>query len=154
MHHSPTRRFIPGQTRKSPRLRLPIPPTPLIPPLHRHQRLLQPRQRRGRHLQRQSRPRIRTHHRFRILRRASGPGWVRRRDARSCEVGAFAADGVVEVLGEGVVDDADEGFEVVGEGEGDGDVGVGVHEVCGAVDRVHDEGWGGGQAAGCGGFFA
>lgn len=77
-------------------------------------------------------------------------GW----DAGGGEVGALGVDGVVEVLGEGVVDDADEGFEVVGEGEGDGDVGVGVDEVCGAVDGVDYEGWGGGEAAGCGGFFA
>lgn len=41
---------------------------------------------------------------------------MRRGDAGGCEVGAFAVDGVVEELGEGVVDDADEGFEVVGEG--------------------------------------
>ena len=37
-------------------------------------------------------------------------------DTGGCEVGAFAVDGVVEVLGEGVVDDADESFEVVVEG--------------------------------------
>lgn len=37
-------------------------------------------------------------------------------DAGGGEVGAFAVDGVVEVLGEGVVDDADEGSELVGEG--------------------------------------
>ncbi len=74
--------------------------------------------------------------------------------ARGGEEGALAADGVVEVVGEGVVDDADEGPEVVGEGEGDGDVGVGVDEVCGAVDGVDDECWGGGEGAGGGGFFA
>ncbi len=77
-------------------------------------------------------------------------GW----DGGGGEVGAVAADGVVEVLGEGVVDDADEGAAVVGEGEGDGDVRVGVDEVGGAVDGVDDEGWGGGEVAGCGGFFA
>ena len=49
-------------------------------------------------------------------------------------------DGVVEVLGEGVVDYADEGLEVFGEGEGDGDVGVAVYEVGGAVYGVDDEG--------------
>lgn len=31
---------------------------------------------------------------------------------------------------------------------------MGVDEVCGSVDRVDYEGWGGGEAAGCGGFFA
>ena len=51
---------------------------------------------------------------------------------------------MIEVPGEGVVDDADEGDEVVGEGEGDGDVGVRVHEVGCAVDGVADEGWVGG----------
>lgn len=72
----------------------------------------------------------------------------------SREVGAFALDGVVEVLGEGIVDDTDEGFEFVGEGEGDGDIRVGVYEVGGSVYGVDDEGWGRGEAAGCGGFFA
>ena len=31
---------------------------------------------------------------------------------------------------------------------------MGVHEVGGSVYWVNDERWGGGQAAGCGGFFA
>lgn len=79
---------------------------------------------------------------------------MRRRDARSGEVGAFATDGMVEVLCEGIIDDADEGFELVGEGERDGDVGMSVDEVCGAVDRVDYEGWGWGEAAGSRGFFA
>lgn len=79
---------------------------------------------------------------------------MRSRDARGCEVGALAVDGVVEVLGEGIVDDADEGTELVGEGKGDGDVGMGVHKVHGAVYGVDDEGWGGGEAAGCRCFFA
>ena len=63
-------------------------------------------------------------------------------------------DGVVEMLGEGIIDDADEGFELVGEGEGDGDVGMSVYEVGGSVYWVAYEGWGGGEAARCGGFFA
>ena len=116
MHHGPTRRLVPGQTRKSLRLSLPIIPAPLIPPLHRHQRLLQPRQRRRRHLQRQLRHRVRADHRLRVLGPASGPGRMRGGNAGGGEVGAFAVDGVVEVLGEGVVDDADEGSELVGEG--------------------------------------
>ena len=62
-------------------------------------------------------------------------------------------DGVVDMLGEGVVDDADEGFEFVGEGKGDGDIWMSVHEVGGSVYRVHYEGWGWGETAGCGGFF-
>lgn len=68
----------------------------------------------------------------------------------------MAVNGGVEVVGEGVVDDADEGDEVVDEGEGDADVGVGVDEVCGAVDGVDDEGGGGGELgfAGDVGFFA
>ena len=79
---------------------------------------------------------------------------MRRRDAGGCEVGAFAMDGVVEMLDEGIVDDADEGFELVGERKGDGDVGMTVHEVGGSVYGVDYECWGGGEAAGCGGFFA
>lgn len=63
-------------------------------------------------------------------------------------------DGMVEVLGERIVDDADEGFELVGEGERDGDVGMCVHEVCGTVYRVDYEGWGRGEAAGRRGLFA
>lgn len=68
----------------------------------------------------------------------------------------MAVDGGVEMVGEGVVDDADEGDEVVDEGEGDADVGVGVDEVCGAVDRVDHEGGGGGELgfAGDVAFFA
>ena len=42
-------------------------------------------------------------------------GW----DAGGCEVSAFAADGMMEMLGEGVVDDTDYGFALDGEGEGD-----------------------------------
>ena len=79
---------------------------------------------------------------------------MRRGNAGSGEVGAFAVDGMVEVLGERIVDDADEGFELVGEGERDGDVGMCVHEVGGSVYRVDYEGWGGGEAAGRRGFFA
>ena len=41
---------------------------------------------------------------------------MRRRNTGGCEVGAFAMDGMVEMLDEGIVDDADEGFELVGEG--------------------------------------
>jgi len=64
-------------------------------------------------------------------------------------------DAVVELPQERVVDDADEGDEVVGEAEGDADVWVAVDEVCGAVDGVADEGWGGGEVcAGGVGFFA
>lgn len=63
-------------------------------------------------------------------------------------------DGVVEILSEGIVDDADERFELVGEGEGDGDVGMSVHEIGGSVYWVDYEGWGGGEAARRGGFFA
>lgn len=37
-------------------------------------------------------------------------------NARSCEVGTFAMDSMVNVLGKGIVNDADEGFELVGEG--------------------------------------
>lgn len=43
----------------------------------------------------------------------------------------------------------------MGEAEGDADVWVAVDEVCGAVDGVADEGWGGGEVcAGGVGFFA
>jgi hypothetical protein len=40
----------------------------------------------------------------------------------------------------GVVDDAYDGHLVDAEGEGDAHAGEGVDEVCGAVDRVTDEG--------------
>ncbi len=63
-------------------------------------------------------------------------------------------NGVVEMLNERVVDDANKRFELMGKGEGDGDVGVSVDEVGGSVYRVDYEGWGGGEAAGCGGFLA
>lgn len=63
-------------------------------------------------------------------------------------------NGMVEMLGEGVVDDADEGFELVGESEGDGDVGMSVYEVGGSVYWVDYESWGWGEAAGRGGFLA
>ena len=33
------------------------------------------------------------------------------------------------------------------EGKGNADVGVGMNEVCGAVDRVDDECWGGGEGS-------
>ena len=63
-------------------------------------------------------------------------------------------DRVIEVLGERIIDDADQRAEIVGKGEGDADVRMGVHEVCGAVDGVDDEGGGRGEVAGGGGFFA
>ena len=63
-------------------------------------------------------------------------------------------DGMIEVLGERIVDDANEGFELVGEGEGDGDVGMSMHEVGGSVYWVDYEGWGWGEAAGRRSFFA
>lgn len=78
-------------------------------------------------------------------------------NTRGCEEHAAAFDGAVEVLGERVVDDADKGFSVVGEGEGDGDVRVGVHEVGGAVYGIDYERGGGREAGGGGGggrFFA
>ena len=68
---------------------------------------------------------------------------MRSGDAGSCEIGAFAVDGVVELLCERIVDDADERFELVGEGEGDGDVGMSVDEVGGSVYGVDDKRWGG-----------
>ena len=79
---------------------------------------------------------------------------MRRGDDGGCEVGAFAMNSVVEMLGERVVDDTDEGFKLVGEGEGDGDVWMSVHEVGGSVYGVDYERWGGSEAARCGCFFA
>ena len=61
---------------------------------------------------------------------------------------------MVDLLGEGIIHDPHHRDEVHGEGEGDGDVRVSMHEVCGAVDGVEDEGWGGGECAGGGCFFA
>ena len=45
------------------------------------------------------------------------------------------------MLRERIVDDADEGHEVVCEGEGDGYVREGMDEIGGAVDGVADECW-------------
>lgn len=41
---------------------------------------------------------------------------MRRRNAGRRKVCAFAMDRMVKMLGEGIIDDADEGFELVGEG--------------------------------------
>ena len=79
---------------------------------------------------------------------------MRRGDAGGRKVGAFAVDGMIEVLGEWIVDDADKRLQLVGEGQGDGDIGMSVHKVGGSVDGVDYEGWGRGEAAGCGCFFA
>ena len=43
------------------------------------------------------------------------------------------------MLGEGIVDNADKGLEVVCEGERDGYVREGMDEIGGAVDRIADE---------------
>ncbi len=122
----------------------------LVAPFYGHESLREGGQRRWRGAQRQAR--------FRVC----GPdfcawsgvgGW----NTWGCEERAVAFDGAVKVLGEGVVDDADEGFSVVGEGEGDGDVRVGVHEVGGAVYGIDYERGGGREAGGGGGggrFFA
>ena len=63
--------------------------------------------------------------------------------ARVGEVGALAFDPRVEGFGEGVVDDAEDGFLVDGEAERDAEVGVAVEEVGGAVYGVDDavSGW-------------
>ena len=61
---------------------------------------------------------------------------------------------MVEMLGEGVVDDADEGLELVGECERYINIWMSVHEVGGSVDWVDYEGGGWGEAAGSGGLFA
>ena len=79
---------------------------------------------------------------------------MRSRDAGSCEIGAFTMNGVVKLLSERIVDDANERFELVSEGEGDGDVGMSVDEIGGSVYRVDDKGWGGSKAARFGSFFA
>jgi hypothetical protein len=57
----------------------------------------------------------------------------------------MAANCRPEEVGEGVVDNADDGLAVVAEAEGDADGRVAVDEVCGAVDGVDDECWGGGK---------
>ena len=72
---------------------------------------------------------------------------MRSGDAGSCEIGALAMDGVVELLSERIVDNANERFEIVGEGEGDGDVRVSVDEVGGSVYGINDKSWGGSKAA-------
>lgn len=64
-------------------------------------------------------------------------------------------NGGVELLRKGIVDDADERFELVGKGERDGHVGEGVNEVGGAVDGIDYESWRGRQTRrGCGRLFA
>ena len=65
---------------------------------------------------------------------------MRCRYAGACEVCAFAFDGVVEMLGKGIVDDSNQRLEIVREGERDADVGVGVDEVCSAIYWVDYEG--------------
>lgn len=64
-------------------------------------------------------------------------------------------NGGVELLRKRVVDDTDEGFELVGKAERDRYVGEGMDEVCGAVDRIDNEGWGRRETgSGCGRLFA
>ena len=63
-----------------------------------------------------------------------------------------ALDGGVEETRVGVVYDTDDGVACHGQAERDADVRVQVHEVCGAVDGVDDEGgrlrdYGGGWCA-------
>lgn len=61
----------------------------------------------------------------------------------------------IENLSKRIIDDSDDGFLVDCEAERDGDVGPSVEEVGCAVDRVDDEGGGGGEdVAGLVGFFA
>ena len=55
------------------------------------------------------------------------------------KIRAAAFDGVVDLLSEGVEDDADEGAQVVHESEGDTDVWVAVDEVGSPVYGVTDE---------------
>ena len=43
------------------------------------------------------------------------------------------------MLGERIVDNTDEGHEIMCEGEGDGDIREGVDEIGGTVDGVTDE---------------
>ena len=69
-----------------------------------------------------------------------------RGDARGGQVRTVAFYSGVQVLREGVVDNANKGFLVEGEGQGDRNVGVGVNEVCGAINGIDDEGWSGGEA--------
>ena len=57
------------------------------------------------------------------------------------EEGPLVADRVVEVLREGVVDDANLRDAVYCEAEGDADVGVGVHEVGRPIYRIDYETW-------------
>lgn len=60
-------------------------------------------------------------------------------------------NGGIKLLREWVVNDADEGFELVGKGERDGHVGEGVDEIRGAVNGIDYEGWRGCETGGgCG----
>ena len=48
---------------------------------------------------------------------------------------------MVELSGEGIVDDSDLGYQVVDEGKRYTDVGIGVDEVGGTIYWIADEGW-------------
>lgn len=62
---------------------------------------------------------------------------------------------MVEMLGEGIINDTDERDAVVYECERDADIGVAVHKIGGAVDGIADEGWSSGQRrVGVVGFLA
>lgn len=68
-----------------------------------------------------------------------------RRNVRAGEESALAFDGMIQMLREWVVDYSNEWHQFVREGEGDGYVRESVDEVRRAVDRIADEGRGGGK---------
>lgn len=77
------------------------------------------------------------------------------RERSSSHICSSPCNSRIESLSKRIIDDSDDGFFVDCEAEGDGDVGPSVEEIGCAVDRVDDEGGGGGEdVAGLVGFFA
>lgn len=77
------------------------------------------------------------------------------RPRSSSHICSSACNSRIESLSKRIIDDSDDGLFVDCEAEGDGDVGPSVEEIGRAVDRVDDEGGGGGEdVAGLVGFFA
>lgn len=147
---------FPGQGGESGGFSIPVGTGALVAPLDCHEGFIEVAKRRGRSAKGEAEGGI-----FSALdiMRFGGRGGVRigegSGDFGAGEKSAFAPNGGVEFLREGVVDYANERFAVVGKGERDRDVGEGVYEVGRAVDGVNDECWGVGQAGGGGGrFFA
>lgn len=104
MHHA---RLLRGQRAEGLGLIPEIRPAALVPPLHRHERLSQPPERRRRVPEREFPRRVAGAHHGAVATAVGERGGEGGRDGGAGEVGTLPADAVVEVLREGVVDDAD-----------------------------------------------